>query len=95
MLAQFRAALSQRLEVRAGAAAQVNPNAAGRDGQGLVELAAARQQTIAEAVITAGLTGIERLHSLRVVLSTGGLEEQMVKRFQVGAEGFHVARSAI
>ena len=59
------------------------------------EFAAARQQAIAETVVSRGLTRIERFHPLRVICSSRGFEEQMVQRFQIGAEGLHTARSAI
>ena len=71
-------------EVRAGAAAHVDPDAAFGDVDGGPELGAAFEEPAAEVVVGLGLSGVEAFHSGGVVLAANGPQRHVVDDFQVG-----------
>ena len=84
---------ADRLQVRAGAAAQIDPHAALRHGDRAVHRLAALQQPAAEVVVAGGLARIERFQPRRVVLAADRLGHNVVEDAKIGKEGHFAATS--
>ena len=72
------------IEIRAGAAAHVEPGAALRWRDQIPELLAALEEAFAKVVIGFGLARVEILHPRGVVFAADGLEGEVVENFQIG-----------